>query len=339
MNQREVLNLPARATALWRETRDAVRAGVAELTGEPKQYAIGGGSILAARWQHRASYDIDIMVPADTSPGAVLGSARSDFRQRIERLGATVTAGRRGQLVTASWPGVKVELWGTTPMPRSGSREAVVDGDAEVVLSTTQILRGKLERGEDCLVRDVYDVLQAAKLDRKSLVGAVSAAGRNWTMTIAGIWRAANSTISARAETLNTTDPVSDPERLGSDAGDVLRNALYKTLEIGADEDGIVIRGTTGFGPETPIRIQGETDAAFDALGLNDYLKGQRPDARLIRLTAEQRAADAGAYTPIYRESNGETVDWTPHSKEAPPVRPAAAGKPTQGPPGPARNR
>ena len=33
-------------------------------------------------------------------------------------------------------------------------------------------------------------------------------------------WRAANATISAKAETLNTNEPVSDPERLGSDAGD-----------------------------------------------------------------------------------------------------------------------
>ena len=99
MNRPEELKLPANSAALWRETRDIVRDAVTELTGDPTRYAIGGGSILAARWQHRASYDVDIIVPPDTSPGVVLGNAASAFRQRSERLGATVTAGQREQLV------------------------------------------------------------------------------------------------------------------------------------------------------------------------------------------------------------------------------------------------
>ena len=339
MNGPEELKLPANSAALWRETRDIVRDAVTELTGDPTRYAIGGGSILAARWQHRASYDVDIIVPPDTSPGVVLGNAASAFRQRSERLGATVTAGQREQLVRASWPGIKVELWATAPMPQSGSREAVVDGKPEVVLSTTQILRGKLERGEDCLVRDVYDVLQAARLDRQSLVAAASAAGRSWTTTIAGIWRAANATISAKVETLNTNEPVSDPERLGSDGGDVLRRALYRTLEIGVDRNGILVQGTTGFGEEKPIKIQRDTHAGFETIGLNGYLKGQRPGAGLIRLTAEQRGADVDTYTRIYREADGETLEWAPRTKEEPPIRPGAAGKPGDEPPRPARNR
>ena len=119
---------------------------------------------------------------ARTKAARFLNNFESAFRREIENLGGEVTPKARGKLVTAGWPGRKVDIWATTPIPRSGATNVVIDDSAETVLSTTQILRGKLERGEDCLSRDVYDLLQSAEFDRASLVAAANAAGRSWTM-------------------------------------------------------------------------------------------------------------------------------------------------------------
>ena len=319
------LTLPTEAAALWRRTHDIVRRGIAEVSGDLRGYAIGGGTILAARWQHRASQDIDIVIPEQCNPGRVLGRPESAFRREIEKLGGEVAPKARGKLVTAGWPGQKVDIWATTPMPSSGATNVIIDGSAETVLSPTQILRGKLERGEDCLGRDVYDLLRSAEFDRASLVAAANAAGRSWTMTVAGIWTAANDKIAGEVETLATSRPLTDASRLGVDAASALRSALYRKLEIGSDKNRIVVHATTGFGEEVPIVIEGDAGDAFERFGLNGYLEGQQPGPFTIRRTAEATARTATKYTAVYTETDGRTTRWTGDTLNGPPAEPAPA--------------
>ncbi len=313
-NESEQLALPDNARALWRATRDITRRGIAELTGGSSSYAIGGGTILAARWKHRSSKDIDIVVAEQTNPGEALGDSDSSFRREIEALGASVRRKARGKLVSAEWEEQKIDIWATVPIPASGAGTAIVDGKRETLLSTVQILRGKLERGEDCLVRDVYDVLIAGRLDRKSLVAAANGAGCVWTRTIAGIWEAANTRIAARAAVLDTVTPLEQPQGLGVDAADALRKAIYTRLEIGVERNHIVVRGRTGFGDEEPVIIAGNSEDAFDRLGLNGYLADQRSagrGVRGIREQAEEARGKFGEYTRIYgdTEVTGKSFD------------------------------
>ena len=307
-NESEQLTLPDNARALWRVTRDITRRGIAELTGRSSSYAIGGGTILAARWKHRSSKDIDIVVPEQTSPGGVLGDSDSSFKREMEMLGASVRRKARGKLVSAEWEEQKIDIWATVPIPASGAGAAIVDGKQETLLSTAQILRGKLERGEDCLVRDVYDVLIAGKLDRKSLVAAANGAGCVWTRTIAGIWEAGNTRIAARAAALDTVTPLEQPQRLGVNAADALRTAIYTRLEIGVERNHIVVCGRTGFGDEEPVIIAGNSEDAFDRLGLNGYLADQPPAGRWVREQAEEARGKFGKYTRIYGEIEGGSV-------------------------------
>lgn len=58
VNEPPELRLPAAAAELWAMVRDVVDDGLASLGKEPARYRIGGGTILAARWQHRESFDI-----------------------------------------------------------------------------------------------------------------------------------------------------------------------------------------------------------------------------------------------------------------------------------------
>ena len=59
------MTLPEPARELWLRTRRIISESLEELTGEEQGYRIGGGTILAARWQHRRSEDIDLTVDAD----------------------------------------------------------------------------------------------------------------------------------------------------------------------------------------------------------------------------------------------------------------------------------
>ena len=80
------LILPEPARSLWLEHRGAVRAMLRE--AGIRKYALHGGTILAARWRHRASTDIDITYGRRTvglaAPGLAGGTgvAAADPRDR-----------------------------------------------------------------------------------------------------------------------------------------------------------------------------------------------------------------------------------------------------------------
>ena len=56
------MELPEPASTLWKRHREAVEQ-LATGPGEKNRVLLGGGTILAARWQHRRSTDIDVLLP------------------------------------------------------------------------------------------------------------------------------------------------------------------------------------------------------------------------------------------------------------------------------------
>lgn len=117
---------------------------------------LGGGTILAARLRHRLSTDIDVFLPGRYS---LIGLAQEDEASIIRRLGGTAES-VSGSIVR--------------PVPSEGQQEAWIAGRREMVLTNAQILRGKLDRPERVLVRDVVDVLVAAEADPSALATAAS---------------------------------------------------------------------------------------------------------------------------------------------------------------------
>lgn len=91
MNDR-ALTFPAAAGGLWRRIGPAVREALAESAGTRAAYAIGGGSVLAARWKHRDSGDIDLLVSPET-PLGMLAAADNPGSRRTTR--ASRPGGRR----------------------------------------------------------------------------------------------------------------------------------------------------------------------------------------------------------------------------------------------------
>ena len=81
------MTLPEPARELWLRTRRIIGESLEELTGEEQGYRIGGGTILAARWQHRRSEDIDLTVDADIQLGSLTDRSNSSFERRMEETG------------------------------------------------------------------------------------------------------------------------------------------------------------------------------------------------------------------------------------------------------------
>ena len=163
------LTLPAPAADLWIETRDILtHLGPPE---NPWTVHLGGGTILAARLRHRESTDIDVVIRSVRSLGAL---ARPGPRNLAAQLGGTPLEENQGQIKVRMRDGI-IDLNTAPVVPREGHEDVEISGQRQTVLSTTQILRGKLERANDpAPVRDVYDVIRAA--DDPKLAGSLAAA-------------------------------------------------------------------------------------------------------------------------------------------------------------------
>ena len=170
----------------------AVDAGAAICTViEPDRLTIGGGTVLAARWGHRRSTDIDFF--CESAAYAELDERR---RKELEEALRTV-------------PGIETEtLWcdpiatwctvrGTevTILPRPRVRPLAEQGDSYLdstriaLQANAEVLYGKIVRrmlqAEEVHVRDVYDVVYAAEHDRASLDAAKEFIGRETLENVA----------------------------------------------------------------------------------------------------------------------------------------------------------
>ena len=61
----EKLTLPAGPREIWQACRRPVEEMIEGHSPRQTYMAIGGGTILAARWNHRRSTDIDVLIPPE----------------------------------------------------------------------------------------------------------------------------------------------------------------------------------------------------------------------------------------------------------------------------------
>lgn len=83
--------LPEPARSLWKRVAASLRAEMNTLDRfEP--WRMGGGTILAARWDHRDSTDIDLKVAHNAGLVLLRSAYGGTFERTMECLGATTTA-------------------------------------------------------------------------------------------------------------------------------------------------------------------------------------------------------------------------------------------------------
>ena len=83
--------LPRKRTSarrLWELVHRPIGHALAELDGGPHEFRLGGDTALAARWHHRDSFDIDLVVDR-TVPLRELANPSNPFDLTMRALGGT----------------------------------------------------------------------------------------------------------------------------------------------------------------------------------------------------------------------------------------------------------
>ena len=329
MNADDDLRLPGDARRLWLAARHAVKEALTGIERGPVEYRIGGGTILAARWHHRESYDIDITVDEKTPLRELQRDSGNGFEPAMEALGGRPVFSAELNMFTVVFAESKIDLWARNPMISAGHGTVRVEGEPEVVLSTAQILRGKLERADLNVVRDVYDVVTAAEHDPAALEAAVNAVPRGTAQRIGLGWHWSGPELAQlAADQLKGVPPHAafDPRRLGHDAANAVYRALYDELRIRTADETVVVEATTRSGRQRRMSTAPESAGrTFETLGLNAHLETKNPGPRALleyAATLCRRGEDALVYeeredTPTRWRTAAKSFNWPPDTAEA----------------------
>ena len=126
-------------------------------------------SLTPVKWIPQST-DIDVQITGTTDLTEIRKGREGDLAWR---LGGKWELDARNQVKVRLEDGV-IDVSTVRTQPNRGAYDVEIDGRRQTVLSTTQILRGKLERAEDPgPVRDAYDLATAAKRDPEALTAAV----------------------------------------------------------------------------------------------------------------------------------------------------------------------
>ena len=248
--------------------------------------------MLAARWHHRESADLDLTVNAGAAIPALFAGPDNEFEAEIGRRGGYAITFDRDRC-TARFSTGKLDLCALDPTPGEGHADALVDGEPSVVLNNAQILCGKLQRATRSPVRDVFDVVVAEKLDPQALVIAANTRTARELEAIAAAWQMSNSVFTYNAPLdLNGVEPefAGDLTRLGHAAAAALTGARYERVRMYTDRDVGFVETRTRSGVERKITVEPtRIDGAFEANGLNHYLP--QTGARPVHIRDRMRAA------------------------------------------------
>ena len=171
---REVLRLPEPAGTLLHTTFEALDEALAEIVPEGLSWRLGGGTLLAARWGHRKSTDLDIFLPANSGITALDPRWNPRFTNAMHAIGASRVE-VQDQSLKFSFPTGRIEITQLDPTPSQPPEPAVVDGRDMTVYANSHILTGKLYgRGKRLPPRDIFDIAVARHEDPGALRTAVN---------------------------------------------------------------------------------------------------------------------------------------------------------------------
>lgn len=312
----ERLALGEPAATLWRECRAALREAFDALPGGPREWRFGGGTILAARWGHRTSFDIDLTVAPEMDVDALLEPEGNAIQTLAARLGGSLEPSIRNpaahlKVRFAKHPALKdsaLDITRLQPEPAGRQRPALVDGTETLVLDSAQILRGKLERAERSPVRDVFDVATADQSDPGALAIAANCLTHQYASVIAEIWRLSRRRFADDAGRFLVGVPDRfriEPEAFGERAARALGDALYRSVRIRAEDGFGTVEATTGGGHVNRFAFEAaDFESGLRSCGMAAYLRMNARSGHALRKDFPRRIREsAGAPTLLWEGS------------------------------------
>ena len=168
------LDLPEPALSLYARTHDLLDRFLPDVVPSGGVWAIGGGTVLGALWQHRRSTDLDIFMPSDSGLSAISPNWDRTFTDRMGERGASnllvQTRGLKFQFESG-----RLELTALDPNPPLDPIAVSIDGHARHILPVACILTGKLAgRGLRLPARDVFDIGVGVRQSADAMACAVN---------------------------------------------------------------------------------------------------------------------------------------------------------------------
>ena len=335
----EELTLAGAAGTLWDASHARLQAALNEAPDGPHEWRVGGGTILAARWGHRTSFDIDVTVGPKTNlrelrttPGGQMDALARELEGRIVEPERDPTA--RLRMRFAGHPVLRacaLDIARLQPEPGGLERTATVNGVRTTVLDTAQILRGKLERAENSPVRDVFYMATAERTDAGSLAIAANCLTGQYARIIATIWKASNTRFAEDAQDYLGGVPADcrlDTEALGDQAAGAIEGALYTRVLVYAREGIGRIEATSRNGHVKVFEIgAGAFEQALESSGIEAYLYRNAPAAYAARETIRQGIEESGDQMRLVWSSG----DWKPEAAGSGADMPPDQRRPTDG--------
>ena len=283
------LALPEPAAGLFRKTRSILDRHLTRITPGYSGYALGGGTILAARWGHRRSTDIDVFINPKTSLARLSKTRSPEFWNAMYEAGATrIELHDEFAVPTIEFPRGRIELIPGRRNLERGQCEADVDGSKAKVLSTAQILTGKLmRRGIRPPVRDLYDVSVADTMDRASLTIAVNAMPDRSFSKIISSWTARKEFYERAAgeELLGVPGKYEHIKAAPAQhAADVARANRYTGMSISVSGNRVIVATTNRNGIRQRIYESiGGVREGFDRDGIHAALEARQWNPSEVR--------------------------------------------------------
>ena len=303
------MTLPEPARTLWNRHHEAIDR-IARAPGGESRTMLGGGSVLAARWHHRKSTDIDIILPdrdnvADAGEGGPLdlaaatgGKHKDSTRERV------IVIVENGKLDVAA---IQPQLSGLESRTN-------IEGRPEEVLDNAQILRGKFYRTDEGVTRDAFDMAVAAEEDPRGLEIAVNSLDEAKTRTICHNLLTMNDEMVEDAKTtLGGVPPKYEKylDNMGDAAADAAWNHRYTRVQIRTSDIGIAIKTTSpAGGTRTKTYQGGNAHTALTQSGVGAYIAANS--------TLRQRALEASLDALVNKGWTGvefDSDDGTPERR------------------------
>lgn len=227
----ETLRTKGQPREILARMRPAFRDHVKPHTRNGEGERLGGGSILNARWDHRLSRDIDVYVNLETT---------EDGRTVLDRAAAACggyriehRTFRRIEFERNKENHVDVSFG--KPTPAEGEQTAVVDGEPALVLSTAQIMSGKLHgRGMTAPGRDLLDITACREADPEALEIAVNGLSDQDVRAILKVYKEMEAAYAKETVGLEGVPDGLRPvlENPTGYAGNAIQDAKYERFEI-----------------------------------------------------------------------------------------------------------
>ena len=278
----ETLKTKGQPRDILARIRPAFREHIRPLTRKETGESLGGGSVLNARWDHRLSRDLDVHLQLTTTKDrrAVLDRAADACGgYRIEH-----PQFRRIEFERNKENHVDVSF--DAPTPRGGETTAIVDGEPTSVLSTAQIMSGKLwGRGMHGPARDLVDIAACGKADPEALEIAVNGLPEKSLNAILTIYKETERQYRKEAGQLEgvadeLAGVIDNPTAYANNA---ILAAKYARFEIRTHDGAVEIETTTSEGTRTRRYDSAEAlQAGLERDGANAFLEAQERDAAAV---------------------------------------------------------